>query len=261
VKGVRLLWLFVRLGVLHELAYRANFVVQVITSCLSLVGSFALLAAVFSHTRAVAGWRPPELIALVGVFYLLSGLFGTVVQPSLQRLMDDVRHGDLDFTLVKPVDAQVLVSVGQVHVWRLVDAAVGVGLLAIAVAQFGVEVGPVQAVAFAVALVAGGAIVYGCCLLLATLAFWFVRVDNALLFFLTMWEAGRWPVGIYPLWLRATLTVVVPVAFATTVPAETLAGRASPGSLAGAVTLAALFVVASRWFWLRGLRRYSGASS
>jgi ABC-2 type transport system permease protein len=251
----------VRLGVLNELAYRANFVVQVITSCLSLAGSIALLAAVFSHTRAVAGWRPPELLALVGVFYLLSGLFGTVVQPSLQRLMDDVRHGDLDFALVKPVDAQVLVSVGQVHVWRLVDAAVGVGLLAIAVVQFGGEVGAAQAAAFAAALAAGGAIVYGCCLLLATLAFWFVRVDNALLFFLTMWEAGRWPVGIYPSWLRATLTVVVPVAFATTAPAETLAGRWAPGSLVSAVALAAVFVAISRWFWLRGLRHYSGASS
>ena len=40
-----------------------------------------------------------------------------------------------------------------------------------------------------------------------------------------MYEAGRWPIGIYPPWLRAILTFVVPVGFAITVPAEGLVGR------------------------------------
>jgi len=171
VTGVSLLWLFVRLGLLHELAYRTNFVIQVISSGMNLVASLALLAAIFTHTEMVAGWRPPDLLALLGVFFLLSGLLGTVVQPSLERLMEDVRQGSLDFTLVKPVDSQLLVSIGQVHVWRLVDAVLGVGLLGSALIQLGAQVGPIQAMAFVIALVAGCVIVYSACLLLATLAF------------------------------------------------------------------------------------------
>ncbi len=259
--GVSLLWLFVRLGLLHELAFRTNFVIQVISSGMNLVASLALLAAIFTHTEMVAGWRPPDLLALLGVFFLLSGLLGTVVQPSLERLMEDVRQGSLDFTLVKPVDSQLLVSIGQVHVWRLVDAALGVRLLGLALIQLGAQVGPIQAMAFVIALVAGCVIVYSACLLLATLVFWFVRVDNALLFFLTMWEAGRWPVAVYPPWLRATLTLLVPVAVATTVPAEALLGRLETQTLVLAVALAAGLLLASRWLWLRGLRRYTGASA
>lgn len=53
---------------------------------------------------------------------MLSGLLVTIVQPSLQRLMEEVRLGTLDFVLVKPVDAQALVSVKQVEGWKLVDA-------------------------------------------------------------------------------------------------------------------------------------------
>jgi len=261
VTGVSLLWLFVRLGLLHELAYRTNFVIQVISSGMNLVASLALLAAIFTHTEMVAGWRPPDLLALLGVFFLLSGLLGTVVQPSLERLMEDVRQGSLDFTLVKPVDSQLLVSIGQVHVWRLVDAALGVGLLGLALIQLGAQVGSIQAMAFVIALVAGCVIVYSACLLLATLAFWFVRVDNALLFFLTMWEAGRWPVAVYPPWLRATLTLLVPVTVATTVPAEALLGRLETQSLVLAVAFAGGLLLASRWLWLRGLRRYTGASA
>lgn len=192
---------------------------------------------------------------------VLTGLIGTVVQPSLQRFMEDVRHGALDFTLTKPADAQMLVSIKQVEVWKLVDVALGLALLVFALIQLGGRIGPVQSAAFLVALVAGGAMVYSCCLMLATLAFWLVRVENALIIFLTMWEAGRWPVGIYPPWLRATLTFVTPVAFATTVPAEALAGRLTPVTLLGALALAGALLAVSRWVWRCGLRHYSGASA
>jgi ABC-2 type transport system permease protein len=57
------------------------------------------------------------------------------------------------------------------------------------------------------------------------------------------------------------LTLVVPVAFAVTVPAEAISGRVETANLAGAVALAAVLLASSRWFWLRGLRHYSGASA
>src|SRR5207237_911658 len=136
-----------------------------------------MVAAIYAHTEALAGWRPAELRALLGVFFVLTGLLGSVVQPSLYALMEEVRLGSL--------------------------------------------------------------------------AFWFIRVDNALIIFLTFWEAGRWPVQVYPEWLGRTLTFLVPVALATTIPAEALRGRLGPGTLIAAVGLAAVLLVASRLLWLR----------
>jgi ABC-2 type transport system permease protein len=261
MNGTRLVWLSLRVGVLFELTYRANLVVQLVSSTVGLAASLILLAAVYAHTDALAGWRPPEVLALVGVFFVLTGLIGAVVQPSLQAFMEDVRQGSLDFTLTKPRDAQLLVSIRQVDVWRLVDVGLGLCLLSLAVVQLGGRVGVLEAAEFVVVLIAGGATVYSLCLMLATLAFWFIRVDNALIVFLTFWEAGRWPVQVYPQWLRGTLTFLVPVAFATTVPAEALSGRLAPASLVGALVLAVVLLLVSRLFWLRGLRRYAGASA
>jgi ABC-2 type transport system permease protein len=76
-----------------------------------------------------------------------------------------------------------------------------------------------------------------------------------------MYEAGRWPVSLYPGWLRFGLTFLVPVAFATTVPAEALTGRLNPQVLLGTVGLAAVMLVVSRLFWRAGIRHYSGASA
>lgn len=257
----RIWWVYVRLGVLNEMRYRTNFFIQVFRTLLDLAGSMVTLATVFAHTETLGGWRPPELLAVVGVFFLIGGVIRLVIQPGMQRLMADVREGTLDFTLTKPEDAQVLVSVREVQVWRLLDVLLGVGVLAVAVAQIGQNVGPAQAAAFAVALLSGTAIVYSFWLVLATCCFWMVRVDNIMVIFQSMYEAGRWPVGIYPRWLRSALTFVVPVALATTVPAEALAGRLTGTGLFGVVITAVLMLVLSRWFWRFGVRHYSGASA
>jgi len=261
MRYLRLLWVFFRVGVMGELAYRANFFVQLFESILELGTALAGLAVIFSYTSTLGGWGPDDVVALVGVFFLVGGAIRLVIQPSMERLIESVRDGTLDFTLTKPEDDQFLVSIQRVEIWKLADVALGVGVLAVALARLGAHVGPWQAAAFAAALLAGGVIVYSFWLILATFAFWFVRVENILVIFQSMYEAGRWPVGIYPGWLRFALTFLVPVAFAVTVPAQALAGRLTWQTLLGAWALAAALFVVSRVFWRIGIRRYSGASA
>ena len=74
-------------------------------------------------------------------------------------------------------------------------------------------------------------------------------------------NAGRWPVTIFPPWLRGFLTFVVPVAFAVTVPAQALTGQLDTTTALLAVVVALVFLVGSRVFWLVALRRYTGASA
>jgi ABC-2 type transport system permease protein len=88
-----------------------------------------------------------------------------------------------------------------------------------------------------------------------------VRVENLLEIFQSVYQAGRWPISLYPNWLRFGLTFIVPVAFATTIPAEALTGRLGAGTLLGAFGLAILLAAVARLVWWLGLRRYSGASA
>jgi viologen exporter family transport system permease protein len=258
---LRLFGVFLRVGILNELEYRVNFYVQLLQSAVGLVIGLAGLGVVFSHTDTLGGWSPDELLALLGIYFLVQGAVQLVIEPSMQRFMEDVRQGTLDFTLTKPEDSQLLVSMGQVQIWKLVNVLLGLAVLGIALSRLQRAVGPGEALAFGVALLAGGVIVYSFYFFLATTAFWFVRVENVLVIFQSMYQAGRWPVGIYPWWLRSALTFIVPVAFATTVPAEAIAGRLSPGTLLLALAVAAAMLAGSRWFWSVGVRRYSGASA
>jgi ABC-2 type transport system permease protein len=261
MRFLRLLLVFWRVAILGELSYRSNFFFHLFESVLELGTALAGLAVVFSYTTTLAGWRREEIVALVGIYFLVSGAIRMVIQPSMERLIEAVHEGTLDFTLTKPEDAQLLVSIQRVEVWNFTDILLGTGVLAVALVRLGANVGVWEAAAFAAALAAGAVIVYSFWLMLATLSFWFVRVENMLQIFSSMYEAGRWPVSFYPRWLRFMLTFLIPVAFATTVPAQALAGRLSSKTLAEAFALAAALLVMSRAFWRFGVRRYSGASS
>lgn len=258
---LRIVATYFRLGVLSELEYRANFFIQILESAVGLVVALGGLAIVFNHTDTLGGWLPDHLLALVGVYVFIGGVINMVIRPSMQRFMEDVRKGTLDFTLTKPADSQLLVSVQRFEIWKAADIGLGLIVLLVAVFRLGETMGTAEAAMFLVAMLCGGAIVYSFYLILATCSFWFVRVENLLVIFQSMYQAGRWPVGIYPNWLRFTLTFLVPISFAVTVPAEGLVGRLTNQSLLLAVAVAVCLLTASRLFWRFGIRYYSGASA
>jgi ABC-2 type transport system permease protein len=148
-----------------------------------------------------------------------------------------------------------------VRVWQGVDIIMGLIILIVAVLQLQSRIGIGQALAFAAALLLGGLMIYSFWLILTTGAFWVVRMDQIVELFQGVYQAGRWPVGIYPGWLRSGLTFLVPVAFAVTVPAEALTGRLTSQTLLGAAALAFALLLAARWVWFTGLRNYTGASA
>jgi ABC-2 type transport system permease protein len=259
--ALRVFWIFTKLGFQNEAAYRANFWIQIVESLLNVGSALGAVGLVFARTDSLAGWTPPELVALLGVYFTVYGAIHVVIAPSLTKFMEDVRSGALDFALTKPIDAQLLVSASEVRVWKLVDLGLGLGILGYGVAGLSARIGPLELAGFALALAAGSVTVYAFWMILATCAFWFVRLENVLQIFWSMYQAGRWPVGVYPGWLRMTLTVLVPVAIAVTVPAEALAGRMTASNLALICVVASVILTVSRWFWQRGLRHYSGASA
>lgn len=256
-----LIWIFFRIGILNELAYRVNFYVQLLQSLLSLGTAIAGLVIVFSHTDSLGGWQAVDILALLGVFMFVGGIIRLVIQPSMSQLMEDVRQGTLDFTLTKPRDAQFLVSISQIRIWRVTDIFLGLGVLLTALIYRGTHIAFTDALLFIFVLFTGGIIIYSFWLMLATLTFWFLRIENILVIFQSMYEAGRWPIGIYPHWLRFVLTFLVPVAFAITVPAEALSGRITTESIITSIALSLFMLAFSRWFWKRGIKNYSGASA
>ena len=259
--AIRVALLHLRIGVMNDLQYRVNFALQVLQSLLAVAVGLIVFQLVFSHATELNGWTHSELLALLGVQAIMAGVIHSVIQPNMMRLTSEVRDGKLDQALTKPVDAQMLVSVREVQLWQAVDIVIGSVIIGFALVQLDGDLGPIDVLAFGLALLLGAVLLYCFWLVLATGAFWVVQMWFLPELFEGIFQTGRWPVGIYPDWLRFGITFLVPIAFAITVPAEAVTSRLDWQTL----TFAAFFTVAAfvfaRWFWRFGLRRYSGASA
>jgi viologen exporter family transport system permease protein len=261
LRPLRLFAIFFRISALNDLQYRANLGVQLVQSLIALFTGLAVLALVFDQTSNLGGWTQAELLTVMGVHILMGGVIRTAIQPNMERLMTDVRQGTLDYVLTKPEDSQVMISVREFRIWQAVDVVVGAIVLGLGVARIETSIGWGAALVFAGTLLLGAVMIYCFWLILTTAAFWVVRMDELHELFDGIYQSGRWPVTIYPGWLRIGLTFLVPIAFAVTVPAEALTSRLTIDTLAIAAAFTLVLLVVARWFWRTGLRQYSGASA
>jgi ABC-2 type transport system permease protein len=134
------------------------------------------------------------------------------------------------------------------------------GVLAMAIVQLGGELSVTRLAALLIAISSGIIIVYAILLTFTSIIFWSQETVFTWIFN-SVFQMGRYPVGLYPGWLRLVLTWVISVGFMTTVPAQALAGEAAPGVLWGAVGVAVGMLVASSVLFRVSLRRYTSASS
>ena len=191
----------------------------------------------------------------------MGGLMRATIQPNMLRVTDEIRDGKLDYALTKPEDSQVLISVREVQIWQLVDVVSGSIVVGIGISRLETNVGVTNALAFVVLLWLGLVMLYCVWLVLATGAFWIVRMWFLTELFEGVYQTGRWPIGVYPGWLRYSMTYLVPIGLAVTVPAQALTSRLHWTTVLVALGFAAALAAFTRWFWRFGLRRYSGASA
>ena len=260
-RSLHLSWTYIRLGVLNELQYRANFFVAIFQSLLSVAVAIAVLALVYSKTKSLHGWTQSELLVVLGVQILLGGVIHASVQPNMERLTEEVRDGKLDFALTKPADSQLIVSLRELRMWQLVDVVSGAIVTIVGVSRLQTSVGAGHALAFVALLSIGAMLLYCFWLVLATGSFWVVDMWFLSDLFEGVYQVGRWPIGVYPGWLRYSMTYLIPIGFAVTVPAQAVTHRLHWATVVLAVGFAVVVFTVTRRFWRFGLSRYSGASA
>src|SRR5690606_28733235 len=223
-------------------------------------GSSLVPLLVLFHQRAdIGGWQWPQALLVVGFFTILRGVIEGGIQPALQNVVELVRKGMLDFVLLKPADAQFLVSTSRFEVWRTVDVLAGVGILGWALVEMRHVPAPAQ-MAAALALRAGAVTVLSSIwIAVVALAFRVVKVDNLTYLFSSVFDAARWPAPVFRGVLAFVFTFVIPLIVMTSYPALAIVGELEGRAIAWSLLGALAFAVVGRLLWLGALRGYTSA--
>src|SRR5512142_3580134 len=129
--------------------YRLDFLVQGGLALFWTSWSLVPILVVFGNRRGVAGWSFEEALVVIGWFMVMKGILEGAVNPSLASVVEHIRKGTLDFVLLKPADAQFLVSTQKFAPWRVLDVVAGIVTFAVAFHRMGRVPGVAQVAAAA----------------------------------------------------------------------------------------------------------------
>lgn len=274
VRYMRLLGLQVRMSLISAMQYRWEFLTQGLMQIMWMVLSGLPLWVAF-RARAGGGdieaaqigdWGLYEALIVYGAFWLLRAVLEGVINPSLGAVVDHIRKGTLDFMLLKPADAQFLVSTARFAPWHVIDGLGALALMGFAIARHGQvggagPPGPLQVLAAAGVFVCGVAILYAVWVLVICAAFYVVKVDNLSYLFTSVFDFARWPRSVFRGALHVVFTYVIPLVVMTSYPADALRGQLGPWQAAWSALWAGVMLALSRRVWQRAIARYTSASS
>jgi ABC-2 type transport system permease protein len=256
---LKLLGIQLRASALLAMQYRLDFLLDGLMSLFWTGSALVPLLVLYGQRPTVAGWTWPEALLVVAWFTLLKGILDGVVQPAIANVVEHIRKGTLDFLLLKPVDAQFMVSTSRFELYRGCDMLGG--LVLVGWALYRLHRWPSLAGTLTAALLLLGAvtILYSIWILVVSLAFFVVKVDNLTYLFSSIYDAARWPSSIFRGVLAFVFTFVIPLALMTTYPALALLDRLDAGRAVGAVAAAGAFFFLARRVWLFAVGHYTSA--
>ena len=118
-----------RASIVTSMQYRADFIVQGAMSLYWLGWNLLPLIVLYRDRDSVAGWSFGGALVVMAWFVIVRGILEGAVNPSLSAVIEQIRSGAFDYTLLRPADAQFLVSTARFAPWRVLDVLGGVGLL------------------------------------------------------------------------------------------------------------------------------------
>ena len=261
MRYLRLFGVQLRASVQVTMQYRAEFLFGMLITCFYVFWNVVPMFVLWSQRSTIAGWSLEEAALVTAWFTFLRAILDGAVQPSLQAVVEHIRKGTLDFVLLKPADAQFLVSTARFEVFNFVDAAAAVALAVWALHRLH-RVPSAAQIATALGLtVAASAILYALAILVISAAFYVVRLDNLIYLFNSVFDAARWPASVFRGVWRVLFTFIVPLALMTTYPALALLGRLALHTAVAALGGALAFVLVARAVWKRSIGHYRSASS
>lgn len=245
----------------REMQFKVNFVVRLVTEFMWLVMQFIYINVMYGQTGQIVGWNKWEMIVLIGTNHVITQLFEALFYDNCMRLTDQIRQGDLDFNLVKPINPQFLVSLRYTDYASIVNSSLGLGIILFALGKLGVPVSLGGALLFAALVVNSILIYYSILFILSAWTFWIGRSNNLMELYWQFGQFSRYPGDIYPWLLRRLLQTLVPMLVVSNFPAGVLIHKLENGLVFYGFAIGALFMALSIWVWQRGLKRYRSASS
>lgn len=262
---------FARNSLVRDMTFRANFLIEAVTSLAWMSINLTFYLLIFQYTNSIGagtGWGRYEYFVFMATALFINSVVQAFFMPNANEFGELIRKGGLDFALLKPIDTQFLISLQKIEWSSLANFVFAGVLLAFSLWHLNYMPGWLEVLLYPFYVACGVAILYSLTIALAAVSVWLGRNESLYDFWFYITNFSRYPMEIYsgkfgtP--LRGFFTFVIPVLIVVNVPARLLAKPLKEPEwwlAALAVLLTASSLALSRWIFQRALLSYRSASS
>lgn len=248
-----------RVGVAEAVAYRAEFLIWLLTTTLPLV-MLALWVEV-AREGPVSGYSGPDFIAYYLAAFVVRQLTGVWLAWDMSR---EIREGAISMRLLRPLHPLVAYGAESLAIVPLrLLLSLPVAVLALVVAgREHLTHDPLLLAGFALAVLGGWLLSFAIMAIIGSLAFF---IESSTLVFeiwfglFTLCSGYLIPLALFPDWLRIPLRYL-PFRAMLGLPVEMLIGRLSRADALAGLALSFAYVLVlgalAIWVFQRGTRRY-----
>lgn len=261
----RILLRFWKNSLIREMTFRGHFIVNALGEVGWVVLLLIFAELIFSKTSDVKGWTKDQYVFLMGTHMIVTALFEGLFFGNCWRVSELVRSGNLDFVLVRPADAQFLLSFERLDYPSLANVPVGAGLCLYSAAAQGHSVAAWQVGLFVALIAAGVLILYSLLFMFAITSVWLIRqtgVDHLWFYAVSL---ARYPSDIYRRFLGGALwfalVFVIPILMVSNLPANVVMRTFEPLMVVYIFVAGLVLLALSSGVCRFALRWYRSASS
>jgi ABC-2 type transport system permease protein len=252
---------FFKFSLADILVYRTNAFLMGLAPLVWLATMLIFIQVIFSRVGSLGGWTLWEVVFLTAIHELLFTVSWIVYGNNLGVFEWEVKNGQLDKQLVKPMSARFLVSFRGIDFTPLVSLLSSSLLMIVSLNHLRVVVNLSEIIIFIVWLALSFLIVYNYRFLLSSLCLFFVSAQHLSEWAGELGDFNRYPADIYHPWLKFLLMTLVPVLYFSYIPASYFLGKINSWYFLWTVITLLVFSVISGLIWRLGLRHYQSASS
>lgn len=219
-----------------------------------------VLLLIKQNIQTFAGYTADEML----VFFLTYTFIDTIAQVFFRGtylFSNEIRRGEFDFTLTKPIHPLFQALTGKPDFNDAVFIIPSTIISIFIASQLDLNITLVSFLWYLVMLFNGFLIAIGLHILIISLGIITTEIDGAVWIYRDFMQLGRFPVNIYLAPLRFALFFLIPVGMMITIPSQLLLQTNPTYSASLAMVFGIAFLLICLKIWQLSLKHYSSASS
>src|SRR3954452_11274727 len=98
---------FLRNSLVREMTFRANFIIECLSSVTWTGMNLGFYLLIFEHTDKFGlGWGRWEFFVFLATTMIVNSIVQAFFMPNCEEVSELIRTGGLDFAMLKPIDTQ-----------------------------------------------------------------------------------------------------------------------------------------------------------